>query len=242
MGTFFLVVLTIALIISVVKMKAGEDWARTATPVLAVLIVVFGPVRLLACRGGGPRDVATDMAAATSFQQVCAREFAAAAGKYMAKGSKAIIFSLAEGPEFYDSLVAGLKEGLEANGAKMGPMLAPIQTPNNDAAALNQLFEERLAEHADAGGCLIYGNPIADMEDIKVPEGSKVQIAIMAQRLKPKDAIKRIKTEGIAVVMLAKPDIKWSDVVQISNPEKRFRATYLVITKDNVAEIEKEFK
>ena len=69
-----------------------------------------------------------------------------------------------------------------------------------------------------------------------------VQVGIMAHRLKPKEAIKRVKEGGIAVVVLPKPNINWAKVVRISNPDKRFARTYLVITRDNVAEVEKELQ
>ena len=241
MATFVIIVLAAGLVFSVVKMRAGEDWARTATPVLAVLIIVFGPVRLLACRSSGPGGQAMDMESATSFEQTCAREFATAAGKFMRKGSKALVFVFAEGPEFYESMVAGLKEGLGAHGVTLGPMLPPIEAPQHNPGLQAQQFKDVLAKHPDVGGCLIYGNPIADMEEIKPPD-DKVQVGIMAHRLKPKEAIKRVKEGGIAVVVLPKPNINWAKVVRISNPDKRFARTYLVITRDNVAEVEKELQ
>ncbi|MFC1806644.1 hypothetical protein ACFL09_06680, partial [Planctomycetota bacterium] len=80
MITVLILVLAAGLIYAVVQMKAGEEWGKPASAVLAVLIILLAIVRV-SCRGGGPDR--TDVAEAEEAELTVAQAAVDALGKQM---------------------------------------------------------------------------------------------------------------------------------------------------------------
>jgi hypothetical protein len=235
-STLLLIVLAAALTFAVVKMKAGEAWARPATAVLAALVVLLALVRV-GCRRGRP-DPQVDLAAASSFEEARARIFARALGKHMRRGSSALVFAMTEGEAFHSGLVGGLEKGFEPYGIKVAEVRLPIPEAQQGRQRQQQSFEAALASHPDLGGVVIYGNPVADMESVTT-DGKQVKLGIMVQRLDARAAVGRVKAGTATAVVVVRANVDWASVTRIRDPERRFRKTYLVVTPESVAEIEK---
>ena len=238
MSTVLLILLAAALVYTIVQMKAGEEWARPATTVLAVVIILLAIVRW-SCRGtpGSPPE---DTAAVTSFEHTIAQTLADALGKQMPQGSQALVFALVAEPETYEAMTAGLAEGFKPYGITVAAVLPPIAPSQGNPGEQHKAYEAELAKHPEAAGVLIYGSPAADMEGL-VPAGEKkLPLAIRAQRLTAAEAIQRVKEGTAHVVLVTRPDVNWPKVTRIKNPDRRFGKTYWLITPETAAEIEKE--
>jgi len=247
-STLVLIALAAALTFAVVKMKAGEAWARPATGVLAALVVVIALARL-GCRRRRP-DPQVDLEAASSFEEARARVLADALGKHMRPGSAALVFAMTEGEAFHSGLVAGLEKGFEPYGIKVadvrlplsgGPRVGPQGGEHGGGPGgprQQQRFEAVLASQPDVGGVVVYGNPVADMESVTT-DGKQVKLGILAQRLDARAAVARVKAGTATAVVVVRADVDWASATKIRDPERRVRRTYLVVTPESVAEIEK---
>lgn len=235
MTTTLILLLAAALGYSFLRMRAGADWARPATVAFALPILLLTVVRG-SCTSTAPRTV--DLAAASAFEQTTARRLAEALGRQMRRGSRAVVFALTADPNTHDAMVAGLEKGFEPYGIILAAVLPPIPRAEHDPQRQLEDYEAALAEHPNVGGVVIYGNPAADMERMpSAPTG--IPVAIMAQRLTAREALRRVKRGTAAVVVVLRPGVDWPAVARIQNPAKRSNETYLLITPQNAAATER---
>ena len=233
--TYLVVIpLAAALVYAVVRMKAGASWGPPATALLSAALVLF-TILNATCRARGPRTF--DRAAANAFDHVVARRLAAALGPRMRRGSTVLVFALGAEPESHTAMVAGLTEGFEPCEVTIAAILPPIPPNQADPNKQRQALDAALAKHPGVGGILIYGDPSADMEDLS-PGDTKLPLGILAQRLTPHEALARVLAGTAAAVLVPKPNVNWPAVTRIKDPEKRFDATYFLITADNADEIQ----
>jgi len=235
MTTAILIVLGVALVYVAVQMKAGASWAPKAAAALAVLVIAVGVARWGCQQEADPED---EIAEALSAEEASAREMASALAKHVAKGRKVLVFATIADPDAYDRVVQGLKQGLEPCGATFGIVSPPVRPDDPEGRMLHRDCQAIVARHPEVGGVLVYGDPAADLEDF-VPKG-KLPVGILARRLKPKEAVARVKQGTAAVVAIVRPDVDWSEIDKLDGPVAKFRRTYLVITQENVDEIEKQ--
>ena len=240
MTTVLLILLAAALIYAVIQMKAGAEWARSATVGLAVLIVLLAIVRW-SCRGE-PAGAPADAAEVVSSQQMSARMLAGALGKHMPKGSAAIVFALPMDEAADEAMREGLKEGFEPHQITLAAVIPPVAPDPTDPQKPQRTWQAALAKHPKASGIIIYGNAAADMEDFTPPPEKKLPVAIMAHRLTAQQAVKRVTEGSAAVIVVARPDANWPKIARMTSPRRRFEAAYLLITPDNVAEVEKDLR
>ena len=232
-----LLALGAALIYLVVQMRAGADWAPKA-------IVGLTAVTLLVsvgwwCSQSAP-DPGSELAAAATADEVLAREVAAAFAKHVPKGRSVVVFAIPADPDARQWMLNGLKKGLEPHGLTLAAIAPPIVQTENDPRGSVGGFDAVLARHPKAGGVIIYGSPEADMEGIEQGGRTDLPLAIVSQRLSPKEAIQRVKDRTATVVSVVRPNIDWMAIKDVKDPTERFHKIRLIITPDNVAEVENQ--
>lgn len=254
MSAVLLIALTAALIYAAVQARAGAPWARPASVALAVLVLLVAGLRW-SCSGRTRPEA--DPAATLAFVEVCDRELAAALGKFMPRGSQAIVFAMAAGPEIHEAMRKGLDEGFKPYQITVAGIYLPLggaatggaggaPAPGAEAPPApeqqQETYEAILEQHPQAGGVIIYGDPLSGMDRF-VPTGTKrLPLGILATRLVPHDALQRVKDGSATVVIVARPNADRAKLARIKDPRRRFRQTYLVITPDTVAEVHKALR